>query len=139
MLAEKVLLQHTFRADATVVAKGYIMKMSGTNAGNVAIAAAGNSAIIGVSMDKARPVYQKDGTTVDSYNVTVGMFGIGHVLLGGTVTAGGYLKSDASGKCVAATPAEPGTNVRGVFGPALESGVSGDYIRVYLSPQVGAE
>ncbi|MFM1991333.1 MAG: hypothetical protein RJA99_4290 [Pseudomonadota bacterium] len=57
--------------------------------------------------------------------------GIADVKLGGTVTRGQRITSDATGQGVAAAPAA-GTN-NGVIGMALISGVSGDVIPVLLS------
>ena len=64
--------------------------------------------------------------------VDVMLSGIADIQLGGTVTRGGLLISDAAGKAIAATAAA-GTNVRAV-GIALASGVSGDIIPVFLNP-----
>ena len=59
--------------------------------------------------------------------------GIGLVVLGGTVTAGAELTSDASGAAIAAVP------TAGVFmsvvGKALAPGVAGDVIEVLISPR----
>lgn len=59
--------------------------------------------------------------------------GIGLVTLGGTVTAGAELTSDASGRAIAAVP------TAGVFmsviGKALAPGVSGDVIEVLINPR----
>lgn len=57
--------------------------------------------------------------------------GIADLQLGGTVTRGDLLTSDANGQGVTAAPAA-GTNNR-VIGSALVSGVSGDIIPVLLS------
>src|SRR5512133_80103 len=57
--------------------------------------------------------------------------GIADLQLGGTVTRGDLLTSDATGQGVTAAPAA-GTNNR-VIGVALVSGVSGDIIPVLLS------
>lgn len=58
--------------------------------------------------------------------------GIVELQLGGTVTRGDQLTSDASGQGTTAAPAA-GTNNR-VIGIALVSGVSGDIIPVLLGP-----
>jgi hypothetical protein len=60
------------------------------------------------------------------------MTGIADVQIGGTVTRGAYLTSNATGQGVAAAPAA-GTN-NNVIGMALQSGVSGDIIPVLVAP-----
>ena len=57
--------------------------------------------------------------------------GISRVVLGGTVTRGGLITSDANGKGVA-IGAVAGTNYNSI-GRALASGVSGDIIPVLLN------
>lgn len=54
--------------------------------------------------------------------------------LGGTVTAGAPIMSDASGKGIAAVAAAATT--RRVVGFALEPGVAGDRIKVRVSPSL---
>lgn len=58
--------------------------------------------------------------------------GIAEVVLGGNVTRGGLVTSNATGQGVAAAPAA-GTN-NGVIGRALMTGVSGDIIKVLVNP-----
>lgn len=62
----------------------------------------------------------------------VTLAGIEDVKLGGSVTRGGPVTSDATGQGVAAAPGA-GTNNR-IVGFALQSGVSGDVIPVQLAP-----
>ena len=57
---------------------------------------------------------------------------IADVVLGGAVTRGDLLTSDANGAAITATAAA-GTNIR-VIGIALVSGVAGDIIPVLLNP-----
>lgn len=87
----------------------------GTADGNVKLAAAGD-AVLGVSTD----INSVEGRPCD-----VQFDGIAKIELGGSVTFGDKLASDANGKAVAATDGEIG-------GIALDSGVSGDFIRVKL-------
>jgi len=87
----------------------------GTADGNVKLAAAGD-AVLGVSTD----INSAEGRPCD-----VQFDGIAKIELGGSVTFGDKLASDANGKAVAATSGEIG-------GIALDSGVSGDFIRVKL-------
>lgn len=58
--------------------------------------------------------------------------GITEILLGGTVTRGQQLTSDANGAAVAAAPAAGVNNRIGAF--ALESGVNGDIIPAFVQP-----
>lgn len=71
-------------------------------------------------------------TTAAGEEVRVMMDGISRVKLGGTVTRGGLLTSDANGKAVA-IGAVAGTNYA-TIGRALASGVADDIIPVLLSP-----
>jgi len=64
--------------------------------------------------------------------VRVMLSGISNVKLGGTVTRGNPITSDANGKGVAAAPGA-GVNAN-VIGRALASGVDGDIIPVFLAP-----
>jgi len=66
--------------------------------------------------------------------VRVMLEGITKVKLGGTVTRGQPLTSDASGQAIAAAPAA-GSNAR-VIGLAMASGISGDIITMLISPSV---
>lgn len=58
--------------------------------------------------------------------------GIAEVRLGGSVTRGGLITTDATGQGVAAAPAAGVNN--SVIGRALMSGVSGDIIKVLVNP-----
>lgn len=69
-------------------------------------------------------------TTAAGDEVRVMLDGISRMVLGGTVTRGNYLTSDANGKAVATTPAA-GVNAY-VIGQALASGVAGDIIPVQI-------
>lgn len=60
--------------------------------------------------------------------------GIADVEFGGTVTRGGPVTSDASGKAVAAAPAA-GSNVR-IIGFAEVSAVAGDIAQILVAPGV---
>ncbi len=66
--------------------------------------------------------------------VRVMLQGITRIKLGGIVSRGTALTSDASGQAIAAAPAT-GSNVR-IIGIALASGVSGDIIPTLLAPSV---
>lgn len=71
-------------------------------------------------------------TTAAGEEVRVMLSGVSRVALGGTVTRGGLITSDANGKGVA-IGAVAGTNYNAI-GRALASGVSGDIIPVLLMP-----
>jgi hypothetical protein len=76
----------------------------------------------------------------DSLDAATGDFtdvihlGTSEVLLGGPVTRGARLTSDASGAAITAAPAA-GTNI-GVVAFALASGVAGDIIPAFIQPHV---
>lgn len=95
----------------------------GSNDYEVVQGAAAADALIGVTTE----IDASSGERVDVIHA-----GIADVKLGGTVTRGGLVTSDASGQGVAAAPAA-GTNNR-VIGTALVSGVSGDVIPVLIAP-----
>lgn len=71
-------------------------------------------------------------TTVAGEEVRVMLSGVSRVKLGGTVTRGDLIGSDASGQGVTVAPAA-GTNNR-IVGIALASGVSGGIIPVLIAP-----
>ena len=89
----------------------------------VALATAATDPMIGV-IDKMAGL---TGEMVD-----VHLAGLASVELGGTVTAGAPLTSDATGRAIVATVAVA-TNKR-VIGVAHEPGVVGDIIDVWLAP-----
>lgn len=79
--------------------------------------------------DKGVGVLQ-DGPSASGRAGRVRPFGVTKVVLGGTVTNGQDLVSDASGKAVNASSAD-----NAYMGIALDSGVSGDVIRMLLQPR----
>lgn len=99
-----------------------IVKM-GANDGEVLQAAAATDFLVGVNGELA----PASGERVDIQKV-----GIARIEFGGTVTRGGPVTSDASGKAVAAAPAA-GSNVR-IIGFAEVSAVSGDIGDVLIAP-----
>jgi hypothetical protein len=115
------LMTKAFVAGGAIPA-GSIVKF-GADDNTVIVSAAATDAHIGV---------------VESFDVASGercdvmTHGIAEVKLGGTVTRGGPLTSNAAGLGVAAAPAA-GANNR-LIGFALASGVSGDVIPVQLAP-----
>lgn len=113
-------LQKTMYAGAAV-AKNRIVKFDGTTAETVIQGAAATDLLIGVSDN----IGAASGETLD-----VILDGIALVVLGGNVTQGGPVTSDADGKGVAAAPAATASNR--IIGYAMEGGVSGDIIGVLL-------
>ena len=99
-----------------------IVKM-GANDGEVLQAAAATDFLVGVNGELS----PASGERVDIQKV-----GIARIEFGGTVTRGGPVTSDASGKAVAAAPAA-GSNVR-IIGFAEVSAVSGDIGDVLIAP-----
>ena len=111
----------TFLAGAAIT-KRRIVKL-GADDKHVIQGAAATDSLIGVA--------DSLGAAAAEDPIDVILQGISDVELGGTVTRGGLLSSDANGKAVAAAPGA-GTNNR-IIGFALASGVSGDIIAVQIS------
>lgn len=113
-------LTKTFIADVAIGARR-IVKF-GSSDSNITLcgAAPATAGMLGVS-DRA-------GDAVAGDRVDVIMDDIAEVVLGGTVTRGDPLTSDASGAAVTANPAA-GVNVY-IVGMAMMSGVAGDIIDV---------
>lgn len=111
------------KAEATV--EGFRIVKWGTLDDVVIKAAAATDLLVGTSdaLDKVT------GEMVD-----VGVGHVHEVRLGGAVTRGQPLTSDANGKAVAAAPAA-GSNVR-IVGFANQSGVLDDVIRYTFAPGV---
>jgi hypothetical protein len=113
-------LTKSYTAEGAIAANR-IVKF-GSNDWGVLQAAAAADALIGITTE----IDAASGERVDVVHE-----GIADVKLGGSVTRGGPITSDASGQGVAPSPAA-GTNNR-VVGFALISGVSGDIIPVMIS------
>lgn len=100
----------------------------------VSQAVAANS-IIGISQEGTRRYPDVDNTFTGfaaRAGEPISVYGNGHVNvpleLGGTVTAGQFIQSDANGKGVVST----GAVAHNIGAIALQSGVSGDVIKVYV-------
>lgn len=115
------VLTKNFLAGGTIPA--YSLVKFGADDNTVVVAAAATDAIIGVTTSLAAA----SGERVD-----VIVCGVAEVVLGGAVTRGGFITSNASGAGVAPAPAG-GTNNR-IAGVALQSGVSGDVASVLVVP-----
>jgi len=111
------------------------LKMS-TVADDRCLQADANAQLIGISYPEGKYSPLSDLVTTNYHAVagdSVGLYGDGEqclLELGGTVTRGGRIKADADGKGVAV--ATTGTTLQQYGAIALESGVSGDKIRVYV-------
>lgn len=111
-------LQSDFRGYTAQAAVGaYLIVKPGAADQTCVVAAAATDLLIGTSDSLAKST----GEVVD-----VACGELGEVLLGGTVTRGQPLTSNASGQAVVAAPAA-GSNVR-IIGFADYSGVAGDVI-----------
>lgn len=113
-----IVLTKNYLAGAAI--NPYRIVKPGANDGEVIQGAAATDALIGVNME----VGPASGERVD-----IIQSGIAEVQLGGTVTRGQWITSDANGQGIATTTA---TNQ--VIGRALVSGVSGDIIPVLIAP-----
>lgn len=113
-----IVLSKQYDAGAAIAA--YTIVKPGAADGAILAAAAATDALIGVTMEVG-PASGERADIIQS--------GIAEVKLGGTVTRGAWITSDASGNGIATTTA---TNQ--VIGRALIAGVSGDIIPVLLAP-----
>lgn len=127
------MIPHGFEA-ATQIMPSRFVKLSVTHDSKIDQAGAGDFPI-GVSAEWAKDAPIPSETTGDAAasGESIAVYGVGDICkleLGGTVQVGSAVKSDANGKGVAGTL---GTDHCGGF--ALESGVSGGLIRLYVLPQ----
>jgi len=112
-----------------------IVKQS-TAADFQALQATANDRPIGISYDGGKYAPLSDLVSDNPHaedGDPVGLYSDGEqclLELGGTVTRGGRIKADANGKGVAI--ATTGTTIQHFIAEALESGVSGEKIRVYI-------
>ncbi len=118
----KTMLVENFDAGAAIAPHRFVKP--GAADGAVIQAAAVGDAVMGVSDELGADAA---GDRVDIHTV-----GVAEIELGGTVTRGDWLTSDADGKGVAAAPAVGVNN--SVGGRARVSGVIGDIIDVRLAP-----
>lgn len=116
-------LTRTYTAGGAI--SPYRIVKPGSNDGEVVQAAAATDALMGVT----GAVGPASGERVDIIKS-----GVVPIEFGGTVTRGGPVTADASGKAVAAAPGA-GSNVR-VIGYAEVSAVSGDIADVLIAPGV---
>ena len=95
----------------------------GANDNTLSVATASTEELIGVFQHP---------TSAALANVRVMLTGITLIKLGGTVTRGGWITTDANAKGVAAAPSA-GVNAA-VIGRTMASGVDGDIVPVLLAP-----
>lgn len=114
------MMQKGFKAGAAIPARTLVK--FGADDASVVPATASTDAIIGVSNELAAAI----GEPVD-----IVLLGIPEVVLGGNVTRGDPLTSDANGHAVTAAPAA-GVNAR-IIGFALVSGVANDIAPAFLN------
>lgn len=105
------------------IATAYTIAKFGADDDTLSAATASTEELIGVFQHT---------TSVAGEEVRIMLSGISLIKLGGTVTRGGWITTDASGQGVAAAPGA-GVNAA-VIGRAFASGVLGDLIPVFLSP-----
>lgn len=118
-------LTKTYNAEAAI--GKYTIAKFGASDGGVLPGAASTDLLIGVTRDLG---VTAGDITAGANRIEVVREGITPVVLGGTVTRGQWLTSDATGKAVAAAPAA-GVNAE-CIGKAEASGVAGDYVDVFL-------
>lgn len=118
MSFESTLLKFSYPASADLSAKQYrFVKITSLQ---LAVCARGDKAL-GILQDKPAAAGRAG---------VVGFSGVTKVVLGGSVTAGNDVISDANGAGVVAASSD--NNIMGV---ALETGASGDIIAMLLQPR----
>lgn len=105
------------------IATAYLIAKFGADDDTLSQATASTEELVGVFQHT---------TSAAGEEVRVVLEGISRVVLGGTVTRGNLITSDAGGKGVAAAPGA-GVNAY-VIGQTLASGVNGDIVPVHLMP-----
>jgi hypothetical protein len=122
MIGQTTILEKSAKAGAAITA--YTIAKYGADDDTLLPGAAVSDLLIGV--------FQHDALITTE--VRVMLLGVTRVKIGGTVTRGNPITSDASGQGVVAAPAT-GVNNR-IIGFAMASGVTGDIIPVLLSQSV---
>lgn len=119
------LLTKSYEASAAVAGFRFVAFSDVALSSKVALAAANTAPIIGVSDGMGAAIAEM---------ADVHLMGIVLIELGGTVTAGQTLSSDATGRGVGVVGAT--TTTRRVGAIALQPGVSGDRIQALIVPSV---
>lgn len=130
MPVEKPIRAETaLQNSATAIAKGQVVIQNAVaDYQQVVISTANADKILGVALEDS-PGQTVAGAAKKPFPVV--QLGPCKAKAGGAVTQGLYVESDASGNVVNAT-AGAGRNV---VGKALESGVSGDMVSIWVFPQ----
>ena len=124
MIGQTSGIEKSVKCTAAIAAAFTIGKF-GADDDTMSLAVAATDMLVGVF---------QHATSNGGDEVRIMLDGITKIKLGGTVTRGQPLTSDASGQAIAAAPAA-GSNAR-IIGIALASGVSGDVITMLVSPSV---
>lgn len=115
----------SFEASADILGNRIVAFSDVAASSKVATAASATAPAVGIS--------DSMGSTTGGM-CDVHLAGIYPVKLGGTVTAGAPLMADATGAAIAASATAAAT--RRVIGFAIEPGVSGDIVDVWLAPSL---
>ncbi len=119
MIQETSILEKSVLAGSAITA--FTIAQYGANDNTMIPGAAAADFLVGVFQHGA----------LSGAEVRVMLVGVSRLKIGGTVTRGDIITTDASGQGVAAAPIA-GTNNR-IIGVALASGVTGDIIPVFLA------
>lgn len=120
MMGQTTGLEKSVKCTAAL-ATAYLIAKFGADDDTLSQATASTEELVGVFQHT---------TSATGDEVRVMLDGITRVALGGTVTRGNYITSDANGKAIAAAPGA-GVNAY-IIGKSLASGVAGDIIPVHL-------
>lgn len=123
MMGETSILEKTAKCTAAVATQFLIGKF-GADDDTLSQAAGATDSLIGILQHI---------TSAAGDDIRIMLEGISRCKLGGGVTRGGPITSDANGKGVAAVAGQ------NIVGFALASGVTGDIIPVYLKPGILAQ
>ena len=119
------LLDKGFKVEDSGGVSKYRAVVQGSNAGGCALPGAANAAnFLGMTLEDQATQYSA---------VPVRMLGIAYAELGGPVTLGAKLVINGTAGKVKAS-ATTGTTMQNVIGRALEAGVSGDVIQIWVEP-----
>ncbi|HEY3276394.1 MAG TPA: capsid cement protein [Syntrophorhabdaceae bacterium] len=124
MIGQTTVLEKSVKCTAAIAA-AYTIGKFGADDDTMSLAAAAADSLMGVFQHT---------TSNPGEEVHVMLQGVTRVKLGGAVTRGAPLTSDASGQAVAAAPAAA-SNAR-IIGIALANGASGDIIPMLLAQSV---
>lgn len=114
-------LTKSLNAEGTIGAN--LLVKPGAADGGALVAAAATDKVIGITTEISVVALERVDVVLD---------GVADLKLGGTVTRGDLIMSDASGQGILAAAAG-GSNVR-IIGYTLASGVSGDLVPVMIAP-----